>query len=135
LLYENFLYNDPDRLILDPPLIFDSEEESARTLTYCALYNNGVAADGTPDPETVTRASRMPDSVNIIGVPGACTPVACVAGKIGAACDGADDNGSCDSAPDAGDGLCDACTITGGESTENEMFLVIGDYFLMDEAE
>ena len=135
LLYENFLYNDPDRLIFDPPLVFDGEDEAQRTLAYCAIYNNGVAPDGTPDPETVTRASRMPDSVNIIGVPGACSPVACVSGQIGADCAGKDDSTTCDSEPGAGDGLCDACAITGGESTENEMFLVIGDYFLKDEAQ
>jgi hypothetical protein len=36
----------------------------------------------------------------------------------------------CDSTPGANDGSCDACSITGGESTENEMFILIGSYFL-----
>ena len=59
-----------------------------------------------------------------------CTPVACVAGKVGAACNGVDDDATCDSSPGAGDGECDACPITGGESTENEMFILIGNYYI-----
>ena len=88
-----------------------------------------VGPDGEPDIETVTRYSRMPESVKLPGVPGDCSPVACVSGQIGAACDGPEDNATCDSAPGAGDGWCDACHITGGESTENEMFLMLGMYY------
>ena len=135
LLYENLIFNDPLRKRFGPPLVFDAEDPAQRTLRYCAVYNNGVGADGTPDPETVTRRSRLPDSVNIPGVPGICAPVACAAGNIGAPCSGADDNAACDSAPGAGDGLCDACAITGGESTENEMFLLLGEYYLLEEGE
>jgi hypothetical protein len=61
---------------------------------------------------------------------GGCKPTACAAGQIGAACAGEDDDATCDSSPGAGDGDCDACKITGGESTENEMFLLIGQYFI-----
>ena len=57
LPYENFVYNDPTRVLFDPPLAFDSS-------------------------------------------------------------------------PGAGDGWCDACAITGGESTENEMFLLTGQYYI-----
>ena len=133
LLYENMVYNDPLRKYFDPPLAFDSEDAAERTLTYCAVYNNGVGADGEPDPETVTRYSRMPESVEIPGVPGACSPIACVTGQVGAACDGPEDDASCDTSPGAGDGWCDACAITGGESTENEMFLVLGGYYVVEE--
>jgi len=129
LIYENFVYNDPLRKLFDPPLVFDGETDEARTLSYCSVYNNGVGPDGEPDPETVTRYSRMPDSVQLPGVPGKCSPVACVSGQLGAPCDGPDDDATCDSAPDAGDGWCDACAITGGESTENEMFLILGMYY------
>jgi hypothetical protein len=48
--------------------------------------------------------------------------VACVAGKVGDPCQGAADNAACDSSPGAGDGWCDACPITAGQTTENEMF-------------
>ena len=132
LLYENYIFNDPLRKRFDPPLVFDSEDAAERTLRYCAVYNNGVTADGEPDPETVTRYSRLPESVFIPGVPGACTPVACASGQIGAPCAGTDDHATCDSSPGADDGMCDACAITGGESTENEMFLILGDYYVVE---
>jgi len=124
-LYENTLYNDPIEQRFDPPLAFDSPDASDRTLTYCARYNNGVAPDGSPDPETVTRRSRTPQSAIA-----PCEPVACAEGAIGRPCAGVGDDATCDSSPGAGDGFCDACPITGGESTENEMFLLIGDYFI-----
>ena len=132
LLYENTIFNDPLRQHFDPPLVFDAAEEAARTLTYCGLYNNGVAPDGSPDPETVTRYSRLPESVKVPGVPGLCEPVACVSGLLAAPCAGVGDDAACDSAPGAGDGWCDACPITGGQSTENEMFVILGDYYLIE---
>ncbi len=127
-IYENAIYNDPVKQGFEPPLAFDSENAAERTIRYCALYENGVNADGSPNPETVTRASRVPESAR--RTIGGCKPVACVAGKIGASCDGEDDDATCDSSPGAGDGVCDACRITGGESTENEMFLLIGQYYI-----
>ena len=130
MLYENFIYNDPVKQHFDPPLAFDSPDPAERTLTFCGTYNNGVADDGSPDPEKVTRSSRIPESARISF--GACKPVACAAGKIGASCSGEGDDASCDSTPGAGDGLCDACRITGGESTENEMFILIGSTFIAD---
>jgi hypothetical protein len=50
-----------------------------------------------------------------------------VAGKIGAPCGGADDNVACDSSPGAGDGWCDACAIMAGLSSDDEMFILLGD--------
>ncbi len=129
LLYESFIYNDPAVARFDPPLAFDSPDPADRTVRYCALFNNGVAEDGSPDPETVTRASRIPASARAAGI-GLCKPVACAAGRIGAPCAGEDDDASCDSSPGAGDGDCDACPLTGGESTENEMFLLLGSYYV-----
>jgi len=128
MIYENFIYNDPVKQFFDPPLAFDSEDPAERRIRYCALYNNGLNEDGSPNPELVTRASRVPPSA--LQTFGACTPVACAAGNVGAPCDGFDDDAACDSSPGAGDGLCDACNITGGESTENEMFILIGQYYI-----
>jgi hypothetical protein len=128
MIFENFIYNDPVKQSFSPPLEFDSEVPAERTLHYCAVYNNGVAADGSPDPEAVTRASRVPESAR--ETIGKCTPIACVAGRVGAPCQGEDDDAACDSSPGSGDGWCDACRITGGESTENEMFILIGQYFV-----
>ena len=127
-IYENFIYNDPATQLYDPPMVFDSPTPAQRTLHYCSFYNNGVAADNSPDPTTVTRYSRLPISAR--QTIGNCKPKACVSGKIGAACNGVGDDHTCDSTPGANDGLCDACRITGGESTENEMFILIGNYYL-----
>jgi hypothetical protein len=127
LIYDNFVYNDPLTATYNPPLIFDSADSAQRTLHYCSLYNNGVATDGSPEPETVTRRSRTPQSA--AATIGLCTPSACAAGQVGAPCAGVGDDSTCDSAPGANDGFCDACKITGGESTENEMFILIGQYY------
>src|SRR5262249_9831554 len=128
VLYENFVYNDPADRICNPPLAFDSPDPAQRTLHYCSLYNNGKKEDGSPDPELVTRYSRLPESAkNSIGI---CRPVACAAGKIGARCREVGDDHTCDSSPGANDGSCDACPITGGESTQNEMFILIGSYYI-----
>ncbi|MDG2305691.1 MAG: hypothetical protein P8R42_13815 [Candidatus Binatia bacterium] len=132
LLYENFVYNDPHVELFDPPLEFDSEDPAERRLHFCSTYNNGVNDDGTPNVDAVTRASRVPQSARVPGSFGTCVPVACVnPGMIGEACNGEDDDASCDSSPGAGDGECDACHITGGESTENEMFLMLPAYFVV----
>src|SRR5262249_61427407 len=54
---------------------------------------------------------------------------ACAAGKVGTRCLGSD-SARCDSTRGAGERVCDACSITGGESTENEMFILIGSYYV-----
>ncbi|NND67741.1 MAG: hypothetical protein HKN19_09150, partial [Halioglobus sp.] len=118
-IYETFNYDEPLEAIYEPPIVFNGTDPAERTIEYCATYNNGVNADGSPNIETVTRASRRPPNT------GACPPVACVAGKIGAACNGEDDDASCDSSPGAGDGWCDACTIRAGVSSDDEMFIFI----------
>ncbi|MFP6663480.1 MAG: hypothetical protein VCC00_04700 [Deltaproteobacteria bacterium] len=126
--YENFVYNDPVVARFDPAIHLDSDDVADRTFKFCGLFNNGLAADGSPDPETVTRSSRTPQ--NQLNGGGACTPTACAAGRIGAACSGVDDNATCDSSPGAGDGDCDACAIQAGTSTENSMFLLLGRMYV-----
>jgi hypothetical protein len=134
-VYESFVYNDPLNAQFDPPLgdpergdsssvLLNSANSEDRRLHYCSTYNNGEGIDGSPDVDLVTRASRVPRNAPVFS---RCTPTACVAGKIGASCSKDSD---CDSAENAGDGWCDACRITGGESTENEMFILIGQYFV-----
>jgi hypothetical protein len=117
---ENFSYSDPVYQHYEPWLEFTQADEKSRTLEYCTIYNNGVAKDGSPDVAMVTRKSHMPPQVT-------CTPVACVKGKVAAACKTDSD---CDSAPGAKDGACDACPITGGPTTENEMFVMMPWYVL-----
>jgi hypothetical protein len=116
-IYQSVIYTDPVEQVFDPPLRFDAESDADRTLRYCAEFNNGVKKDGSPDLDLVTKLSTMPDRTT-------CKPVACTAGKVGEACGGAEDNAACDSSDGAGDGLCDACEITAGQTTENEMFVL-----------
>jgi hypothetical protein len=116
-IYTSEIYSDPVEKMFDPPLHFGSTDPAQRTLTYCAEFNNGLNDDGAPDVSLVTKLSTMPDRTT-------CTPVACVAGKVGAACGGASASAECDSSAGAGDGSCDACPITGGQTTENEMFVL-----------
>jgi hypothetical protein len=120
LIYESFTYDEPVYKEFDPALVFNSSDPAQRTMEWCATYNNGVRADGSPDIETVTRLSKRPTNAS------ACNPTACVAGKIGASCKGKDDDASCDSSPGAGDGWCDACMIMPGASTDDEMFILLG---------
>jgi hypothetical protein len=119
-IYESFDYSDPAYTRFSPWLAFDAPDEASRTLEYCATFNNGLTKDDKPDLGLVTRASRMPERTK-------CTPVACVAGKVTAACTTDRD---CDSTPGANDGDCDACAITGGPTTENEMFALMPWYVM-----
>jgi hypothetical protein len=119
-IYESFDYNDPEYKRYDPWVRFDAPSDAARTLEYCATFNNGLTKDDQPDLELVTRASRMPERTS-------CTAVACVAGKVKAACKVDSD---CDSTPGKKDGDCDACPITGGVTTEDEMFVMMPWYVL-----
>lgn len=116
-IYQSAIYTDPVEQVFDPPLRFDAESDAERTLTYCAEFNNGLKKDGTPDLDLVTKLSTMPDRTT-------CQPVACTAGKVAKACAGALDSAACDSSDGAGDGACDACEITAGQTTENEMFVL-----------
>jgi hypothetical protein len=125
LLYTNFLYNDPVQLRFDPPLVFTGNK-AARSLTYCALYDNGAT-----DPSTVKRKSTSPETP--FGTSTCAQATHCYGGRVGAACVGATEaarHRSCDSGDGAGDGLCDACTLRGGVTTEDEMFLLLGTYFV-----
>ncbi|MFK7977915.1 MAG: c-type cytochrome [Halioglobus sp.] len=120
LIYETFTYDEPLVKQFDPAIVFNSADPAERTMEYCATYNNGVNDDGSFNVETVTRLSRRPENAS------ACPARACVAGNVGAACAGPDDNASCDSEPGAGDGWCDACIIMPGASSDDEMFILLG---------
>jgi hypothetical protein len=119
-IYETFTYDEPLDKVYEPAMVFNSSDPAERTLEYCATYNNGVNKDGSFNLDTVTRLSRRPTNAS------SCNPVACVEGNIGASCDGAEDDASCDSSPGAGDGWCDACAITPGVSSDDEMFVLLG---------
>ena len=131
LLYTNFIYNDPLVLPFLPPKQMGGAQalDEERSITYCALYDNGFS-----DPATVKKQSTSPPPPLGIPLGGPCgTPSGCTEGKIAAACSGdtpEERNASCDTAPGAGDGICDACVLIGGVTTEDEMFLLLGAFFV-----
>ncbi len=115
LLYTSLTYSDPLVLSFDPPrLVARGTPAPERTLTYCALYDNGFA-----DPDAVKRNSRVPSNS------GPCRPTHCAEGAIGRTCAA---DAECDTAPGAGDGMCDACTVSFGITTDDEMFVLIGSF-------
>jgi hypothetical protein len=110
--YVSRAYNDPTFMELDPPLIFSDPKPESREFKYCAVFDNGKA-----DPSTVRRASGQPEGTST------CMPTHCVGGTNQAK--------PCSSDADcAGDGKCDACTLVGGFTTEDEMLEFQGAYYV-----
>jgi len=130
LLYTSFLYNDPLVVTYDPPMVLDAAEPADRSMTYCALYDNGFT-----DPAEVKMRSTSPDTPGGgFSLGGPCAQAThCTEGRVGAPCSGnasAARDASCDSTDGAGDGLCDACTLRGGVTTEDEMFVLFGAFYV-----
>ncbi len=127
LLYTNQVYNDPTVVRFDPPRAFADASASAseRTLTYCSVFDNGLI-----DPDEVKKKSTSPPTpFGAIAPGGPCrTATGCTEGNVGAPCSGADS--ACDSSPGSGDGVCDACVLRGGVTTEDEMFILMGGFFV-----
>jgi hypothetical protein len=114
--YESKIYNDPVTLPLEPAQVLDSENEADRTLKYCAVYDNGHDL-----PDTVKRASALPDGARACGP----SELYCLGGpRPGESCGGDADCGE--------GGACDACTVTGGVTTEDEMFILLGSYYIVE---
>ncbi len=116
-IYESFQYNDPIQLYFDPPVLYNGSTQD-RTFRYCSKYDNG----STPSSPPVKTAS------NPLGSSCPVSSWACMDGpNKGVLCAG--DDAFCDSTLGAGDGLCDACPVRGGVTTEDEMFVLLGSYF------
>jgi len=129
LLYTSLTYSDPAAVKFDPPKVLGTtgSANAARTLTYCALYDNGAT-----DPDEVKQRATSPQPSSNFGGGPCATPVACTAGRIGEPCSGASEdtrNASCDSTPGMGDGFCDACPVRFGTTTEDEMFILLGAFY------
>ncbi len=117
LIYESFQYNDPIQLYFDPPVLYNGSTQD-RTFRYCSKYDNR----STPSSPPVKTAS------NPVGSSCPVSSWSCMVGpNKGVLCGG--DDAFCDSTPGAGDGLCDACPVIGGVTTEDEMFVLLGSYF------
>jgi hypothetical protein len=78
------------------------------------LYDNGYG-----NPGEVKRNSTVPTNS------GPCVPTHCAEGAVGQRCVS---DAQCDTASDAGDGACDACTVGFGITTDDEMFVLAGSY-------
>jgi hypothetical protein len=124
-------YNDPAlvRLLGDKTHVLDSDDPADRRYKFCAIYDNGFT-----EPDRLKRNSTSPHSF----VGGKCyvsalnkdTGIGCLGGAHqGELCGG--DASVCDSTPGAGDGVCDACPVQGGVTTEDEMFILLGAYYVV----
>ncbi len=143
-IYYSTTYSDPVQLYFDPPVVHDEENVEDRTYYYCADYDNGSTLTSPP----IKRASTSPRPPRILGggvrLGGPCkSPFfderRCVAGpNRGERC-GQSVNGGipeevfCETEVGAADGDCDACTVQGGVTTEDEMFILFGDYYCKSE--
>ena len=121
--YVNRLYDDPFEARYDPPHSLDSADETARTIKACAIWDNGA-----DDPMEVKRHSTRPNSPSCRTTFANCgcseAVRVCLGGdRQGAPCGGDDD--ACGT-----DGLCDACPLLGGVTTDDEMFLPLGSYYV-----
>ncbi len=130
--YRSFTYQDPlyQRFDESNALELDSPDEQDRTFRYCAIWDNGAT-----NPQEVRKHSERPDAAtcafgdftDFIGSCG-CAPEerACFGGpNQGMICNG--DDAVC------GDGgVCDACPVWGGVTTEEEMFGILGAYYVVD---
>jgi hypothetical protein len=129
--YRSFFYQDPlyQRFDAENNLeILDSANENDRTFRYCAIWDNGET-----NAEEVRKHSERPDANtcafgaanDFVGQCG-CEPDerACLGGpNQGMTCNG--DDALC------GDGgVCDACPVWGGVTTEEEMFGILGAYYV-----
>ena len=129
LMYYSTRYNDPLQLKIDPPLLFTGTANDRRFL-FCALFDNG----STPTSPSVKRQSTSPSTPFIFGGPCEDSVKSCISpdpAKHGQLCASQPDpDRFCDSGPGAFDGFCDACPVEGGFTTEDEMFIKLGNFFV-----
>jgi hypothetical protein len=109
----------------DPPNDYSSAAEADRTFKACAVYDNG--ADNSLE---VKRESTKPNTPACDFFRASCGCDAgdrvCLGGdNQGQACDG--DDSVCGEG-----GLCDACPLLGGVTTDDEMFIPLGSYYIDD---
>jgi hypothetical protein len=108
-------YNDAVTTDYTPALQFDSADEAERTLKYCNVYDNGTKEF----PELVKQKSKLPDK-----------SAGCREGQT-FCLGGAKQGTQCAADSECGDGKCDACLVQGGVTTEDEMFILLGDFYVV----
>jgi hypothetical protein len=127
------VYNDPLVLRFDDPILLDGDAPLAdRSFTFCGHYDNGTA----PNFQNVKRRSTSPPAGEIrfgdiripVGGPCEVNQTRCIGGpNHDQLCNG--NSAFCDS-PAGGDGDCDACPLTGGFRTQDEMFIMFGNFWV-----
>ena len=136
--YINFDYADPlyQRFAGDAIMNFDSDVDAERTFRYCAFWDNGES-----NPAEVRRESIKPDAETCAFV-GVFAPAANQSGLGLMACGCEPEERSCFGGPNQGmacdgddsvcgeGGVCDACPLGGGVTTEEEMFILAGSYYI-----
>jgi len=122
--YQSTEYNDPVRLAFSPPIDLRGLDAAHRSYKFCTLYDNGAA-----DHSTVKRRSTSPVPPVPLGGPCLVSQTRCIDGPHhNELCNGS--NVACDSSLGAGDGDCDACPLHGGVTTEDEMWIFLGSYYI-----
>ena len=136
--YESYNYEDPlyQRFAAQKTLSFDSPNVEDRTFKYCGFWDNGEA-----NPKEVRRESTKPDALTCDFVE-SFAPLAnqnglglfaCGCAPEQRSCYGGDNQGMPCNGDDAvcGEGgICDACPAGGGVTTEEEMFILLGSYYV-----
>jgi cysteine-rich repeat protein len=141
-LYFSSDYSDPLQLDFDPPLAFDDPAVENRTFLFCSLYDNG-SGPGSPPVKRRSTSPYPPDIpglapgtlLNALGLGGPC-PV-----SVTTCADGPNKGMVCGSGPKIDDvdhavcgdpalQLCDACPERGGVTTSDEMFILLGSYYV-----
>lgn len=123
--YLSRLYDDPVYTYYDPPNDYSSASEAERTFKACAVYDNGA-----DNPLEVKRESTKPNTPSCDFFAGHCgcaeAERVCLGGaQQGEPCGG--DDSVC-----GADGTCDACPLRGGVTTDDEMFIPLGSYYVAE---
>jgi len=136
--YASFDYADPlyQRFIGDNVLAFDSPNPDDRTFRFCAIWDNGES-----NPQEVRRESNKPEAETCNFLEDF-APLASQNGFDFAICGCEPEDRSCYGGPNEGmacngddsvcgeGGICDACPVGGGVTTEEEMFILLGSYYV-----
>ncbi|MCZ6464218.1 MAG: hypothetical protein O7A09_07755, partial [Proteobacteria bacterium] len=129
-MYASTEYTDPLQMYFDPPVVHEEEDPADRSYLYCAVYDNGSTPTSPPLKRQATSPPPPLGSIGELIGGGPCDDeeTQCTNGPDrGSLCAG--DDSLCDSAPGAGDGICDACPVRGGVTTEDEMLILFGNFF------
>jgi len=126
LMYYSTEYTDPVQLDFEPPMLFADADPDMRRFRYCSVYDNGSTEES---PAVHAKSTSNSGFCFDPFFPPADTNRYCLAGPLrGEVCTG---DAECDSAPGEGDGVCDeVCSVRGGVKTTDEMFIMLGSFFL-----